>query len=140
MAVMTAATRLGGRRTPRRRGGLAIAASITLLAAGGAPAGAPAAADPGHACAAEAREQARRLLAWHVAVPPAGESEGVIDLETAVHVIAPLPNPANPAQRLDVLEVWGYVEKAQYRMRLLYAQVPGQCPLVGQEIVEYASF
>ena len=37
---------------------------------------------------------------------------------------------------LDVLEVWGYIYKAEYRMRFLYAQMPGTCVLMGQEILE----
>jgi hypothetical protein len=38
--------------------------------------------------------------------------------------------------RLDVLEVRGYIYKTEYRMRFLYAQIPDQCVLMGQEIVE----
>jgi hypothetical protein len=40
------------------------------------------------------------------------------------------------AGRFDVLEVWGYIYKAQYRMRFLYAQIPDACVLMGQEILE----
>jgi len=39
-----------------------------------------------------------------------------------------------------VLEVWGHIYKGQYRMRLIYARSPKDCVLVGQEILEYASF
>jgi hypothetical protein len=41
--------------------------------------------------------------------------------------------------RLDVLEVWGYIYKAEYRMRFIYAQGAGQCVLMGQEILENAN-
>jgi hypothetical protein len=48
-------------------------------------------------------------------------------------------NPANRAQRFDVLEVWGDVYKAQYRMRFIDARLPGECVLMGQEILESSS-
>ena len=51
----------------------------------------------------------------------------------------PLRNPVNLRQRFDVLEVRGYVYKANYQMRLVYAQIPGACALMGQEILERAS-
>ena len=38
--------------------------------------------------------------------------------------------------RFDVLEVWGFIYKAEYRMHFLYAQIPGDCVLMGQEILE----
>ena len=38
--------------------------------------------------------------------------------------------------RSDVLEVTGHVYKANYRMRLIYAQIKGSCLLMGQEILE----
>jgi hypothetical protein len=38
--------------------------------------------------------------------------------------------------RFDVLEVTGHVYKANYRMRLIYAQIKGSCLLMGQEILE----
>ena len=36
----------------------------------------------------------------------------------------------------DVLEVEGSVYKANYRLRLIFAQIPGSCLLMGQEILE----
>ena len=40
--------------------------------------------------------------------------------------------------RLDVLEVWGYIYKAEYRMRFIYIQSKDKnsCALMGQEIIE----
>jgi hypothetical protein len=38
--------------------------------------------------------------------------------------------------KFDVLEVWGYIYKAEYRMRFIYAQIPDTCLLMGQEIIE----
>jgi hypothetical protein len=39
-------------------------------------------------------------------------------------------------ERYDVLETWGTVHKARYRMRLIYWRLDGGCVLVGQEILE----
>ena len=38
--------------------------------------------------------------------------------------------------KFDVLEVRGYIYKAEYRMRFIYAQIPDSCVLMGQEIIE----
>ncbi len=38
--------------------------------------------------------------------------------------------------RFDVLQVDGAVYKGNYRMRRIYAQIPGTCALMGQEILE----
>jgi hypothetical protein len=38
-----------------------------------------------------------------------------------------------------VLEVWGRIYKGQYRLRLIYARIPNECVLMGQEVIEYAS-
>ena len=47
--------------------------------------------------------------------------------------------PPTRAQRFDVLEVWGHIYKGDYRMRLIYARIPEECVLMGQEVLEYAS-
>jgi hypothetical protein len=47
-----------------------------------------------------------------------------------------LRNPADRRQQFDVLEVQGYVYRASYQMRLIYARIPGKCVLMGQEILE----
>lgn len=86
-----------------------------------------------HECASSAREQARKLLTFH------SGSDEQIEIDNSVKVIAPLRNPANKSHFFDVLEVWGYIYKAQYRMRFIYAQSPGDCLLMGQEILEHAS-
>ena len=36
----------------------------------------------------------------------------------------------------DVLEIEGYIYKGIYRMRFIYAQSPGSCTPMGQEIIE----
>ena len=68
-----------------------------------------------------------------------GAGDSRIDIERNVKQLAALRNPANRRQLLDVLEVWGSVYKAQYRMRFIYARLPGDCVLMGQEILESSS-
>ncbi|KRA76624.1 hypothetical protein ASD78_03005 [Lysobacter sp. Root667] len=86
-----------------------------------------------HACAADALVQAQKLLAFHTDDDERARVSGPAK---------PLPsivNPANAKQRFDVLEVWGYVYKGQYRMRLEYYRLGNDCVLMGQEILEHAS-
>jgi hypothetical protein len=90
-------------------------------------------AGPGHHCASTAMEQAKKLLVFHAG------SDNRIEINQSVKKLAPIQNPANKKQRLDVLEVWGSIYKGQYRLRFLYAQIAGECILMGQEILEYAS-
>ena len=77
--------------------------------------------------------QAKKLLTFHFG------PDNRIAIDKSIKVLAPLRNPANKKQLFDVLEVWGYIYKGQYRMRLLYARLPGTCTLMGQEILEFAS-
>lgn len=122
--------------------GGAVAVGVLLIMAGVAMGVAAdddaAGATVTHPCADDARGHARRLLALHAEVEPGAAV--TVDVDRSVTPVTPLRNPADPSQRLDVLEIWGYVYKAQYRMRFLYAQIPGACPLVGQEILEYGKF
>jgi hypothetical protein len=96
----------------------------------GKPAAKPAPAE--HPCAADALEHAKKLLSLH-----ADGEQG--DIGKNVSVLPPIQNPSNKAQKFDVLGVTGFVYKAEYRMRFLYAQIPDQCVLVGQEILELTS-
>ena len=93
----------------------------------------PASAQPPHHCSAAASEQAQKLLVFHFG------PDNRIEIDRAVKVLAPIRNPANRAQRLDVLEVWGHIYKGDYRMRFIYAQSSKDCVLIGQEILEFAS-
>lgn len=90
------------------------------------------AANAPHQCAEMATEQAKKLLEFHFG------SDDRIDIVPSVKVLPPIRNPADKAQRFDVLEVWGYVYKGQYRMRFLYAQRLDECLLMGQEILEFS--
>ena len=84
-----------------------------------------------HYCFSAATEQARKLLVFHCG------SDYRIEIDKSVKKLAPIPNPSNKKQLFDVLEVWGYIYKGQYRMRFIYARLPGECILIGQEIMEY---
>ena len=107
--------------------GVGAAGLIVLFAGSNAFAQQP------HRCAVPATEQARKLLAFHLG------SDSRIEIEPAVRRLPAIRNPANRRQQFDVLEVWGTVYKAQYRMRLIYARLPNECVLMGQEILENSS-
>ncbi len=88
----------------------------------------------GAKCSAEAVTRARALLEFHL-----GESEQVLVGDTAKPLPA-LRNPKNPKQWLDVLEVRGSFYKGEYRMRLIYARLPGDtCALIGEEVLQFAT-
>ena len=108
--------------------GIAVALGAMIFAALS-----PASAQSPHHCSAAASEQAQKLLVFHFG------SDTRIEIDRTVKVLAPIRNPANRAQRLDVLEVWGHIYKGEYRMRFIYAQSPKDCVLIGQEILEFAS-
>jgi hypothetical protein len=85
-------------------------------------------------CSSEAVIQARKLLVFH-----RGE-DNRISINPDVKEIAPLKNPANPKQEFQVLEVWGYIYRASYRMRFIYYNSKNiKCLLMGQEILENSS-
>ncbi len=90
-----------------------------------------------HRCAADAIEQAKKLLSFHV-----DEPDFPMRVEPTVHTLAPIRNPASRDQILDVLEVWGVVYKSSFRMRFLYPRLKhtSECVLVGQEVLNYAKF
>ena len=109
--------------------GLAVALCAMTSAAASA-----ALEQPPHRCASAATEQAPKLLAFHFG------PDRRIEIDKTVRVLAPLRNPANRAQHLDVLEMWGHIYKGRYRMRFIYAPSPKACVLVGQEVLEYGRF
>ncbi|MGZ8378609.1 MAG: hypothetical protein ACXW0Z_15385 [Gemmatirosa sp.] len=117
------------RRAVRRAARTAGLVLLLALLADPLHAAAPRAAE--HRCAADARTSARKLLTLHV-----GDDDRMA-VDSAVTTLAPLRNPAGGGA-LDVLQVQGFVYKARYRMRFLYAPVRGQCVLMGQEILELA--
>lgn len=108
----------------------ALKTALTILAlAGGlvSPALAQEAAKP--ACAAEAVKAAEKLLKLH----SEGDDRATVEGQARkIGTVKPLVGKG----ALDVLEVEGSVYKGNYRIRLIYAQIPGTCALMGQEILE----
>ncbi|HWM45466.1 MAG TPA: hypothetical protein VNR11_00980 [Xanthobacteraceae bacterium] len=72
------------------------------------------------------------LLRLHGGAKP---DEPVGSVDDKVKVLAPV-RALKGKGRFDVVEVWGHIYKADYRMRFLYAQIRGSCALMGQEILE----
>lgn len=87
---------------------------------------------PSIPCASNALAQAKKLLAFH------SNNDKRIAIDQKVNKLSPIKNPAGKG-KFDVIEIWGYIYKARYRMHLIYAQIPNECVLMGQEILEYAN-
>ncbi|MGL4968018.1 MAG: hypothetical protein ACRC67_42770 [Inquilinus sp.] len=102
----------------------ATVVAAALLAAG------PAWAQAIHPCAGDAVEHARKLLAFHF-----DDDTPDMTVDDAVKPVGTV-KALRGEGRFDVLEVWGFIYKAEYRMHFLYAQIPGDCVLMGQEILE----
>jgi hypothetical protein len=94
-------------------------------------AGATSAQAAPHACASDAIAKAEQLLRFH------GEAQTAqpVGVETEVKILPPV-RALKGNGRFDLLEVWGHIYKADYRIRLIYAQIKGSCALMGQEILE----
>jgi hypothetical protein len=84
-----------------------------------------------HPCSADAVAKATQLLRLHGDL----QANDPVDVEKTVKVLAPI-KALEGNGRIDVLEVWGHIYKASYRMRLIYAQIKGSCVLMGEEILE----
>ena len=99
---------------------------IPLLLAGAAGAE----ARSSHPCAADALKRAEKLLKLHVE----GDDRATVDPDSVkdAGTVAALVGKG----RFDVLEVTGSVYKADYSMHLIYARIPGDCVLMGEEILE----
>ena len=103
--------------------------AVAAVAAGLALAG-PARAAATHPCSADAVTHARALMAFHF-----GDGLPDFQVDDAAKPVGTV-KALRGEGRFDVLEVWAYVIKAEYRMHFLYAQIPGDCVLMGQEILE----
>jgi hypothetical protein len=101
-----------------------LAAILLLLSTGVATA-------QTHPCAKDAVAKAMPLLKLHFDQAEKLENAGIDD---QVKVLAPI-KALKGNGKFDVLEVWGHIYKADYRMRFIYAQRKG-CTLMGQEILE----
>ena len=86
-----------------------------------------------HPCAKDAIARARPLLELHYE----GKLENQGTIDDKVKVLPPV-KPLKGKGRFDVLEVWGAIYKAEYRMRFIYIQSKDKnsCALMGQEIIE----
>lgn len=93
------------------------------------------------ACADDAATRAESLIKFHVTdggkSPEMADDVAPVDVGDVVSIgpLKPLRGPG----RYDVLEVIGHVIKAEYRVHLIYADMQGQCLLMGQEIIEVDS-
>lgn len=83
-----------------------------------------------HACAADAAKKGLALLRLHSDADDRASTD-----ERSVRKIATV-KALRGKGAFDVLEVEGSVYKASYRLRMIYAQMPGSCLLMGQEILE----
>src|SRR5947209_1086696 len=98
---------------------LAAAIVVLIFSAAAGRAQAP------HPCAADAIARGTPLLKLHF-----GETDRVENLSVDDKIIVLAPVRALKGNgRFDVLEVWGYIYKARYRMRFIYAQMKGSCVL-----------
>jgi hypothetical protein len=84
-------------------------------------------------CAAGAIDRAKQLLTFHAG------ADDRMTIDKTAKKLPSIRNPENPNQRFEVLEVWGYIYKGKYRMRLIYYNSPAtRCLLMGEEILEFA--
>jgi hypothetical protein len=84
-----------------------------------------------HACAKDAAAKAAALLKLHF-----DDGDNLkISIGSEVKTLRPV-RALRGKGSFDVLEVWGYIYKAEYRMRFIYARIKGSCVLMGQEILE----
>jgi hypothetical protein len=97
-----------------------------------------------HPCAGDAHQRAEMLLRFHFVMEPGDPATKLatpdtlkIETDAKVTVLKPI-KALRGKGKLDVLEVQGYIYKASYRMRFIYAQIKGSCALLGQEILEEA--
>lgn len=86
-----------------------------------------------HSCTEEAKVQAAALLRFHYDV--ATDAGVVLGIDDEVRQLPPVAALVGTGQ-FDVLELTGYIYRATYRIRLIYAQIPDSCVLMGQEILE----
>lgn len=102
---------------PRGMTGLVL--GLAAMGAGAAP-----------QCEPQAIEQAAKLLRFH----SGGDSRA--EVMPQARRLAPITNPVDKHQKLEVFEVPGYIYKASYRLRLIYFPIGKDCVLMGQEVLE----
>lgn len=104
---------------------------LLLALALGAPVASAQAATP-HRCAADAVVQAKKLLLFH------SNNDDRAEVDSASVKAVGTVKALSGKGRFDVLDVTGFVYKGEYRLRMIYAQLPGDCVLMGQEVLEYS--
>ena len=97
-------------------------------------------ASTSHRCAANARARAADLLSFHVRDDLPNAKPPDIVIGQFVRKLPSIRNPANRTQHLDVLEVFGSVDRGEFRVRLVYIGRIARCVLVGQEVLNWGSF
>ena len=75
-----------------------------------------------HPCDADTQARAVPLLRLHFE-----DSQADVGVGDEVKALAPI-KALKGSGKFDVLEVWGYIYKAEYRMRFIYAQIPELVP------------
>jgi hypothetical protein len=85
-----------------------------------------------HRCADDARQLAMSLLSHHVS-----PTEHTVHIDSKVSVLTPVRHPSKRNLVLDRIEVWGFVYKGHFRMRMLYLRGTKECHVVGQEVLTY---
>jgi hypothetical protein len=85
-----------------------------------------------HSCTADAKLKAEALLKLHMAGLWKIDATNIGTKVVELAPVAALKGNAN----LDVLELEGKVNKATYRLRMIYAGAPKACALIGQEVIE----
>lgn len=85
-----------------------------------------------HHCTADALQQAEKLLKFH----NNNDDRAEVSKDSS-KFIGSVPALVGKGH-FDVLEVWGSVYKGEYRMHFLYAQLPDDCALMGEEILEHS--
>ena len=84
-----------------------------------------------HPCDADAIKRGMPLLKLHFEADQLDNAS----VDDTVKELPPI-KALKGKGKFDVLEVWGHIYKADYRMRFIYAQVSDSCLLMGQEILE----
>jgi hypothetical protein len=91
-----------------------------------------ASAEESHPCSADAASNADRLLEFYA---KQNGFDGKWSVDKPVTKMGTVRS-IDGSQRFDVLELWGNLYRARYRMRFIYGMVDGHCALVGEEIFE----
>ncbi|MRS89815.1 hypothetical protein GJV04_07160 [Enterobacteriaceae bacterium RIT714] len=85
-------------------------------------------------CKAEALKESQKLLSYY------SSNDDRINIDDKVTPLWKINNPANAKQHFDVIEIWGYIYKGKYRMRMTYYSENHDlgCLLMGEDILEFA--